>query len=108
MSVVAQVFPGLWVNTMGTIYYLASGEWGTNYTFYYSTALRAVIAEVYGAPDQGHWTEDRDVYKLDLDAREFEMLMNGTITLNEIEDYDLRGEAITFDGNERSLCDFNP
>ncbi len=93
---------------MGTIYYLATGGWGTNYTFYYSTALRAVIAEVYGAPDHDHWTEDRDVYKLDLNAREFEMLKNGTITLNEIEDYDLRGEEITFEGNELSLGDFNP
>ena len=92
---------------MGTIYYLATGEWGTNYTFYYSTALRAVVAEVHG-PDQDHWTEDRDVYKLDLDARVYEMLMNGTITLDEIEDYDSLGEAITFEGNELSLCDFNP
>jgi len=93
---------------MGTIYCLADQEWGTNYTFYYSTALRSVVAEVYGGPGQDSWIEDRDVYKLELNAREYEMLMNGTITLDEIEDYDSRWEAITFEGNERSLCDFNP
>ena len=93
---------------MGTVYYLATGGWGTNYTFYYSTALRAVVAEVHGGPDQDHWTEDRDVYKLDLNSRAYEMLMNGTITLDEVEDYDSLGEAITFEGNELSLCDFNP
>ncbi len=98
----------LWVNTMGTIYCLATGGWGTDYTFYYSTALRSVVAEVYGGPDQEYWTEDRDVYKLDLNAREYEMLMNGTITLEEIEDYDSQWEEITFEGNELSLCDFNP
>ena len=107
MSVVAQVFGVLWVNTMGTIYCLASGEWGTNYAFYYSTALRAVVALVYGA-DEEHWIEDRDVYELKLNAREFEMLENGTITLDEIADYDDRWEAITFEGNELSLGDFNP
>tara|TARA_B100001093_G_scaffold326801_2_gene311780 strand:- start:329 stop:610 length:282 start_codon:yes stop_codon:yes gene_type:complete len=93
---------------MGTIYCLADQEWGTNYTFYYSTALRSVVAEVHGGPGQDSWAEDRDVYELELNAREYEMLMNGTITLDEIEDYDSRWEAITFEGNELSLCDFNP
>jgi hypothetical protein len=92
---------------MGTIYCLASGEWGTNYEFYYSTALRAVVALVHGAGED-HWTEDRDVYRLVLNAREYEMLLNGTITLDEITNYDQRWEAITFEGNELSLCDFNP
>lgn len=97
----------LWVNTMGTIYYLANGEWGTDYEFYYSTALRAVVALVHGV-DENHWIEDRDIYELKLNAREYEMLLNGTITLDDITNYDSRSEAFTFEGNELSLCDFNP
>jgi len=93
---------------MATIYCLATGEWGTNFQFYYSTALRAVVAMVYG-PDAGceHWTEDRDVYRLELNDREFDMLKNDTITLDEITDYDQRWETIT-QVDERNLCDFNP
>jgi hypothetical protein len=92
---------------MGTIYYLASGEWGTEYEFYYSTALRAVVALVYRAGET-HWVEDRDIYELKLNAREFEMILNGAITLDDITNYDERSEPFTFEGNELRLGDFNP